>query len=447
VAPADARALLTGDWVGHDVKKVWRRLGRLPGRAWDAMLASYLLDPDRGGETVERLARVLADMEEAGVQIDAAALQAMSSAFAAKLQALEEQAHRIGGGAFNLDSPKQVGEVLYDRLGLPVLKKTETGRSTDAEVLEKLAATNPLPKLLLDHRFLSKLKGTYLDALPALIDHRTGRVHTTFHQAGTGTGRISSSDPNLQNIPARTEEGQQIRRAFVARAGSLLVVADYSQIELRILAHMSGDPVLQRSFREGRDIHASTAAEIHGVTPDRVTAEMRREAKTINFGILYGMSAHGLSQRLGIPAPEAKKIIDRCFERFGKVRGFLDGILAGARAKGYVETLFGRRRFTHGIDSRNGAVRQAAERAAINAPIQGTAADLIKIAMVRVHEPLRERNASLILQVHDELVVEAPEARVDEAAELLARTMEGVATLSVPLKVDLGRGLNWASAK
>lgn len=392
------------------------------------------------------LAFVLADIEAAGVRIDMDALRAMASEFARTMQSIEAEAHRIAGVEFDLNSPKQTAEVLFDRLGLPSGKKTKTGRSTDAEVLEALAEKHPLPKLLLRFRFLSKLRGTYLEALPALVDPRDGRVHTTFRQAETATGRVSSRDPNLQNIPVRTEEGQAIRSAFVAAPGHVLVVADYSQIELRILAHMSEDPVLCRAFSEGKDIHAATAAEIHGVPVERVTPELRRVAKTVNFGIAYGMSPHGLSQRLGISLPEARRMIEGYFEKFPKVRGFLDSVVAGARSRGYVETLFGRRRYARGIDSKNGAVRQAAERAAINAPIQGTAADLIKIAMVRLSAPLRELGARMILQVHDELVVEVPIGREGEVAARLKAGMEGVASLRVPLVVELGIGPSWAKA-
>jgi DNA polymerase-1 len=393
------------------------------------------------------LARVLADIESAGVKIDVEFLRGLSAQFDERMKTLEKEAYRAAGFEFNLASPKQLGVVLFEKLKLPVVKRTETGPSTDHEVLETLAAKHALPALVLRHRGLAKLKGTYVDALPALVRSETGRVHTHYNQAVAATGRLSSSDPGLQNIPIRTEEGRLIRKAFVAEPGNLLVIGDYSQIELRLLAHMSEDPALIRAFREGRDIHAQTAAEVFEVMPDLVTPDMRRKAKEVNFGIIYGMSAYGLAQRLDIPQPEAKRYIERYFARYPGVRRWLDATMARARETGYVETAFGRRRYVPGIDSKNGSIRGAAERVATNAPLQGTAADVIKIAMIRLHEKLQGAGARMILQVHDELVVEAPEGAADSVGRTLKSEMENVQEFRVPLVVEVGTGNNWGEAK
>jgi DNA polymerase-1 len=345
-------------------------------------------------------------------------------------------------------STRELGKVLFDELRLPVIKKLKTGPSTDVEVLEKLAEQHPLPGLVLEHRSLAKLKGTYVDALPLLVDPADGRIHTTFHQAGAATGRLSSVDPNLQNIPVRTELSRRIRAAFVAPPGRRLVSADYSQIELRILAHYSHDPALIESFRQGEDVHTRTAAETFGVKPEAVTPDQRRVAKVLNFGIAYGLSAFGLSQRLDMPSREAQGIIDRYFARYAGVKRWLEEIVAEARRAGEVRTVFGRLRPMPEIAARNPALRQAAERTAVNTPIQGTAADVIKVAMLRVQAALdRERlDARLLLQVHDELVVEAGERAVEPVAALLRREMEGAASLSVPLLVEVGHGRSWAEA-
>jgi len=395
------------------------------------------------------LVPILADIEGQGVKLDIAFLKELSKDFEAQLRALEGTVHELAGVAFNLDSPKQLSEVLFQRLKLPPVRKTKTGLSTDAAVLEELSTKNPLPAKLIEYRSLAKLKQTYLDALPALVDAKTGRVHTSYNQAVAATGRLSSSDPNLQNIPIRTEEGRKIRRAFIAEPGAILVVADYSQIELRILAHMSHDEVLVKTYREGGDIHARTAAEIFRVPVSSVAPDMRRKAKEVNFGIIYGMSAHGLSQRTKIPQAEAKSYIERYFATYRGVRAFLDRILEEGRARGYVETIFGRRRPVPDLTSKNGMLRSAAERMAVNTPLQGTAADLIKIAMIRLYgrlarEGLRGR---MIMQVHDELVAEAPEAEGARLSRAMRGEMEGPHPLDVPLKVDVSTGLNWAQAK
>ncbi|HET8733037.1 MAG TPA: DNA polymerase I, partial [Anaeromyxobacteraceae bacterium] len=398
---------------------------------------------------VERpLVPVLRDMERDGIAVDKDAMAAMSAEFGAAMEDLEARMTAAAGHAFNVASTRELARVLFEELGLPVVKKLKTGPSTDVEVLERLAEQHPLPRLVLEHRSLSKLKGTYVDALPLLVDPADGRLHTTFHQAGAATGRLSSTDPNLQNIPVRTELSRRIRAAFVAPEGRRLVSADYSQIELRILAHYSGDPALLESFRTGEDVHTRTAAETYGVAPGEVTPEMRRVAKMLNFGIAYGLSAFGLSQRLDLPPKEGQAIIDRYFARYAGVKRWLGEIVASARRDGEVRTLFGRVRPMPEISARNPALRQGAERTAINTPIQGTAADLVKIAMLRVHAALaRERlDARLLLQVHDELVVEAAERAVEPAAALLKREMEAVEGLSVPLVVEVGHGRSWAEA-
>lgn len=395
------------------------------------------------------LVPVLARMESTGVRIDPEPLRILSEELAAAMQTVEAQAHAQAGQPFNLNSPKQIQEILFDKLKLPVQKKTPGGApSTSEEVLSQLAESFDLPRLILEYRSLAKLKSTYADALPRMIDPGTGRVHTSFHQAVTSTGRLSSSDPNLQNIPVRTAQGRRIRQAFVAAPGCLLVSADYSQIELRIMAHLSGDARLLAAFAHGEDIHTATAAEIFGVSPAAVDPEQRRRAKTINFGLIYGMSPFGLAQALKIERNEAQRYVDRYFERYPGVRRYMDEMRAMARAQGYVETFFGRRLYVPEINSSNANRRAYAERTAINAPMQGTAADLIKLAMIAVDAWLQEDpgRGHMILQVHDELVLEVPEARVDEVKAALVKRMTGVAELAVPLEVSVGVGCNWDEA-
>jgi len=361
---------------------------------------------------------------------------------------LESRIHAAAGRTFNVASTRELAQVLFVELGLPVVKRLKTGPSTDQDVLEKLAEEHPLPRLVLEHRSLSKLKGTYVDALPLLVDPVDGRIHTTFNQAGAATGRLSSQDPNLQNIPVRTELSRRIRAAFVAPAGRLLLSADYSQIELRILAHYAEDPSLLESFRVREDVHSRTAAETFGVPAGDVTPDQRRVAKVLNFGIAYGLSAFGLAQRLDMPPAEAQGIIDRYFARYAGVKRWLDATVAAARESGEVRTLWGRRRELPEIRSRNPGLRQAAERMAVNTPIQGTAADIIKMAMLRVDRALAAQGLAsrMILQVHDELVLEVPEGEAGPAEELVREAMEGAAELRVPLDVEVGRASSWAEA-
>ncbi|WP_302173126.1 DNA polymerase I [uncultured Hydrogenophaga sp.] len=388
-------------------------------------------------------------IERNGVLIDAPTLAAQSHELGQRIVALEQEAYEIAGQPFNLGSPKQLGEIFFDKLGLPVIKKTATGaRSTDEEVLEKLAEDYPLPAKILEHRSLSKLKGTYTDKLAQMALPRTGRVHTHYAQAVAVTGRLSSNDPNLQNIPIRTPEGRRVREAFVAPAGHVIASADYSQIELRIMAHISGDEALLRAFQDGLDVHRATAAEVFGVAVDQVSSEQRRYAKVINFGLIYGMSAFGLAKALGIDNTAAKNYIQRYFERFAGVRQYMDDTRAQAKARGYVETVFGRRLYLPEINSPNGPRRSGAERAAINAPMQGTAADLIKLSMVAVQKALDDqgRGTKMIMQVHDELVFEVPQAEVDWLRTEVPRLMAGVAALKVPLLAEVGMGANWDQA-
>ena len=392
------------------------------------------------------LVRVLAEMETIGVAVDRELLAAMHGQMEARLSALTEELYALAGSRFNLNSPKQLAEVLFQQLKLPVIKRTKTGPSTDSEVLQRLAGSHPFPQKLIEYREISKLVSTYLEALPQLIDPQTGRLHTTFHQTGTATGRLSSSDPNLQNIPVKTELGRQIRRAFVpGERGWVLLAADYSQIELRILAHLCGDPALAEAFRLDHDIHRSTASLIYGVAESAVTSEMRSAMKAINYGILYGMSAHGLSKELGVPREEAGAFIDAYFTRYPNVRAFLDEQITRARRDGYVQTLLGRRRYIPEIASPDPMVRQFGERMALNAPIQGTAADLIKRAMVQVSPRLRQHRLSsrMILQVHDELVFETPPAECLALAGQVRDVMEHAIELSVPLRVTVKCGPNW----
>ncbi|KWF32246.1 DNA polymerase I [Burkholderia diffusa] len=392
---------------------------------------------------------VLRKMERTGVLIDDALLQAQSNEIATRLIELEGQAYELAGGEFNLGSPKQIGQIFFEKLQLPVVKKTPSGApSTDEEVLQKLAEDYPLPKLLLEHRGLSKLKSTYTDKLPRMVNPATGRVHTNYAQAVAVTGRLASNDPNLQNIPVRTAEGRRIREAFIASPGHRIVSADYSQIELRIMAHISGDASLLRAFSQGEDIHRATAAEVFGVTPLEVNSDQRRIAKVINFGLIYGMSAFGLASNLGITRDAAKLYIDRYFARYPGVAQYMEDTRAAAKEKGYVETVFGRRLWLPEINGGNGPRRQAAERAAINAPMQGTAADLIKLSMIAVDDWLtRDQLASrMIMQVHDELVLEVPDDELSLVREKLPEMMCGVAKLKVPLVAEVGAGANWEEA-
>jgi DNA polymerase-1 len=401
-------------------------------------------------ESIEQpLVAVLYRMERTGVLVDRELLKKQSAELAARMLELQSQAHIEAGGAFNVDSPKQLQEILFGKLGIPVIRKTPTGQPSTAEdVLEELAASYPLPKLILEYRGVAKLKSTYTDKLPEQINPQTGRIHTSYHQAVAATGRLSSSDPNLQNIPIRTPEGRRIRQAFVAPLGSSLVAADYSQIELRIMAHLSGDASLLKAFAEDRDVHQATAAEVFGIPLDTVTADQRRSAKAINFGLIYGMSAFGLARQLSTGRSEAQKYVDLYFERYPGVKRYMDETKQKARDHGFVETIFGRRLYLPEILSRNQALRQYAERSAINAPMQGTAADIIKRAMIEVDAWLRTSKvpARLIMQVHDELVLEVADAAVDTVVQQVRQHMVRAAELRVPLKVDVGIGRNWDEA-
>jgi len=400
-------------------------------------------------EIEQPLVPVLLDMEHLGVLIDTAMLRKQSHEIAKSLMALEQSAHAAAGSPFNLDSPKQLQEILFGRLGLPVSRKTATGQPSTAEdVLEELAADYELPRIILEYRGLAKLKSTYTDKLPGQVDPRTGRVHTSYHQAVAATGRLSSTDPNLQNIPVRTPEGRRIRQAFIAPPGHVLMAADYSQIELRIMAHLSGDASLLRAFAEDRDIHQATAAEVFGLEPAAVTADQRRAAKAINFGLIYGMSAFGLARQLGIERGAAQQYVDLYFERYPGVKRYMDDTRAMAREQGFVETVFGRRLYLPDIRSRNQGLRQYAERSAINAPMQGTAADIIKRAMISVHGWLAcgEVPARLVMQVHDELVLEVREDAIGEVERGVRERMAAAAELRAPLKVDIGHGPHWDAA-
>jgi DNA polymerase I len=401
-------------------------------------------------ETIEQpLVPVLYRMERAGVLVDRDLLRTQSSELAARMLELQAQAHVEAGGAFNVDSPKQLQEILFGKLGIPVMRKTPTGQPSTAEdVLEELAATYPLPKLILEYRGVAKLKSTYTDNLPRQIDPASGRIHTSYHQAVAATGRLSSTDPNLQNIPIRTKEGRRIRQAFIAAPGSSLVAADYSQIELRIMAHLSADASLLQAFADDRDIHQATAAEVFTTPLDAVSADQRRSAKAINFGLMYGMSAFGLARQLGIGRGDAQRYMDLYFERYPGVKRYMEETRRQAREAGFVETVFGRRLYLPEIQSRNQALRQYAERSAINAPMQGTAADIIKRAMIEVDAWLQSSRiaARLIMQVHDELVLEVADEAVADVVGQLRIHMAQAAKLAVPLKVDVGIGRNWDEA-
>ncbi|HEV2105010.1 MAG TPA: DNA polymerase, partial [Candidatus Eisenbacteria bacterium] len=390
------------------------------------------------------LADVLYGMERAGVALEPQVLRGMSAQAATDIAALEQRLHALAGGPLNLNSGPQLAKVLFETLGLPTGRRTRTGWSTDSDVLEALAPAHEFPRLLLEWRALTKLQGTYLDALPQAVDPADGRVHTTFDQTGAATGRLASLDPNLQNIPVRTPQGRAIRRAFVAAPGCALVGADYSQIELRVMAHLSTDPNLIDAFRGGEDVHASTARRIFKLAGD-VPPELRARAKVVNFGVMYGMGARSLAQQMGLELAEARAFIDGYFTAYAGVRHFLDRTLAEARERGWVQTLLGRRRYLPQLRGDDGAARAFAERAAINTPLQGSAADLVKLAMLRVDAALRRDapGARLLLQVHDELLVECPAADAAAVAERVRAEMEGAYTLAVPLTVSVGTGGTW----
>jgi DNA polymerase-1 len=403
------------------------------------------------------LVEVLAVMEDNGIRVDPDVLDEQKAALAERIDILRDQIHEAAGGAFNVDSPKQLAEVLFTNLGLPVVKRKKTGPSTDVEVLEKLAemdgidpVAQKVPVLMLEYRQLSKLVGTYLGNLKDSIHLGDGRVHAQFHQTGAATGRLSSSDPNLQNIPIRTEVGRQIRKAFVAEPGHVLISADYSQIELRMLAHLSGDPRLTEAFKQDRDIHAAVAAQVFGVPLDEVTPEQRGNAKMINFGIVYGITAYGLARRVeSLDNESAKQLINGYKQRFSGIDSFLDKCIDKAQTDGYVATILGRRRAIPEIGSSNGQTRQLGERLAINSVVQGSAADLIKLAMVNLHRRIVSESLpmKMLLQIHDELVFESPADKADEAAAIIRHEMEHAMDLSVPLKVDIGAGPDWFNAK
>ncbi len=482
--------------VCHDLKSLVRRFGDSPELKHDVMLYGFLLSADPGAcglavlaerhleeamesdpaadaDTVQRLyrkmrpeieaiklaelyetidlplTRVLAGMEQTGILIDPKQLGVMSVRMEEELAQISAEVFELAGKTFNINSPQQLGKVLFEDLNLPSPVKMGKGKviSTAADVLENLAEEFPIARKVLNFRQTAKLKGTYVDALPALIEPATGRLHTTFNQAGAATGRLSSSDPNLQNIPIRTAVGREIRAAFVPKPGWKLIIADYSQIELRLLAHFSRDPVLVEAFRNGEDIHTRTAAEVFGVPPLMITPEQRRNAKAVNFGIVYGQTPFGLAQSLGIERKEAELYIRAYFERYAGVRKFIDATIAKVRREGFVTSMFGRRRPIPDMNSRNPNARNFAERTAVNTPLQGTAADLIKLAMIRIDEKLRGMQAKMLLQVHDELVFEAPPEEVGAIRAMAKREMEGVVKLDVPLLVDVGAGDNWRDAK
>lgn len=392
---------------------------------------------------------VLSDIESRGVLIDSEKLHTLSAGFSKKMQQVQELAYSMAGEEFNLDSPKQLQEILFTKLGLPIIKKTPTGQPSTAEpILAELAEDYELPRKLMEYRTVAKLKSTYTDKLPLLVNQQTGRIHTSYHQAATSTGRLSSSDPNLQNIPIRTAEGREIRQAFIAAPGSLLLAADYSQIELRIMAHLSQDRALLDAFANGLDVHTATAAEVFGVPLDAVDSEHRRRAKAINFGLIYGMSAFGLAKQLKIDRNEAQQYIDLYFARFPGVKTYMENTRQQAHQQGYVETVLGRRLYLPQINDRNKMLQQAAERAAINAPMQGTAADIIKIAMINVHHALKKSNlaADIIMQVHDELVLEVVEKDLAATQIILEAEMINAVQMDIPLVVSIGSGLNWDAA-
>ena len=482
--------------IAHDIKNLLRRFEDVPSLKHDVMLYGFLLSADPGGSSLPALAeryleqtlgadpsshadatlalyrklrpevdalglaelyesidlpltRVLARMEETGIRVDPDQLKVLSVRMEEEISVLSNAIFELAGHPFNVNSPQQLGKVLFEEMNLPSPVKYGKGKvvSTAADVLETLAVEHPIAQKVLEYRQLAKLKGTYVDALPLLIDPSSERLHTTFNQAGAATGRLSSSNPNLQNIPIRTELGREIRAAFVPQRGWKLIVADYSQIELRLLAHMSRDAVLLDAFRNGEDIHTRTAAEVFGVPPLMVTAEHRRNAKAVNFGIVYGQTPFGLSQSLGIDRKEAEQYIRAYFERYSGVRRWLDQTIRDVRLSGVSVNLFGRRRPIPDMNSRNPNARNFAERIAVNTPLQGAAADLIKLAMIRIDQQLVGMRAKMLLQVHDELVLEAPPEEVEEVSTLVKSAMEGVKKLEVPLLVDIGSGENWRDAK
>lgn len=496
--PGEIKQLLSNSQkskLGHNFKTVYRLLD-LKGDLFDTALAVYLQEPGSAppalsqlvericGETIEDedsaedLARmvyylpqiqknlqedleendvlevlreveiplvpILAKMEAIGIKLDLAFLEKLSGELEFRLQEIKEKAFQLASREFNLNSPKQLGEVLFEELKLPVIKRTKTGYGTGADILEKLREQHPIIEYILEHRQLAKLKSTYVDSLPGLVNKKTGRLHTSFHQNVTATGRLSSSEPNLQNIPIRTLEGQKIRRAFIAEEGYLLLAADYSQIELRVLAHMVGEGGLRRAFSEGLDIHTQTASEVFRVDPEEVDAELRRRAKAINFGLAYGMSAYGLSQDLNVSQEEAKEYMERYFERFPGMKEYINKCIAQAKEKGYVETLLKRKRYLPDINHRVPHRRNFAERMAINTPIQGTAADIMKLAMLKVDQELGKwPEVRMLLQVHDELVLEVPGADIEKVGKKIAGAMEEAYPLDVPLEVELKQGPNW----
>jgi len=400
-------------------------------------------------ETVEMpLLSVLIDMEWCGVALDCQKLKAISADFGGKLATLELKIYAAAGGEFNINSPKQLGEVLFNKLGLPHGKKTKTGWSTAVDVLQKLAPEHEIIDLVLEYRSLAKLKSTYSDTLPRLIDPISGRIHTSFNQAVTATGRLSSSDPNLQNIPIRTAAGRAIREAFIPATGHLLLAADYSQIELRVLAHLADEPVLQQSFRNNEDIHRRTASEIFNVFPEMVTDEMRRRAKTINFAVLYGMGAFSLAKELEIGSKEAKQYIESYFARYPQINNFIESCRSQARSELYVTTILGRHCAVPDIKSKNGQIRSYAERNAVNYPVQGSAADIIKVAMINVYRRLQQEDlkTKMVLQVHDELVFDVPRSELEQVKKLVEIEMEQAVALLVPLVVSMGWGTNWCEA-
>ncbi|MCX8070452.1 MAG: DNA polymerase I, partial [Thermodesulfovibrionales bacterium] len=394
------------------------------------------------------LIRILAQMEMNGILIDRDRLADLSKEMSLLINKLEEDIYEISGERFNINSPRQLAYILFDKLQLKPIRKTKTGFSTDNETLQQLAINHQLPAEILNYRMLFKLKSTYIDALPPLIDEKTGRIHTTFHQANTATGRLSSSDPNLQNIPNRGEWGTRIRNAFVSEKGFKIISSDYSQIELRLLAHLSGDERLTEAFRKDLDIHSATAAYLFNIPEDKVLKEMRRIAKVVNFGILYGMSPFGLSEALKISTSEASEYINNYFKLYWGVKHYIEKSIKTVREKGYAETIFGRKRTILDINSSNSIARQQAERLAVNTPIQGSAADLIKIAMINVDDAFTKKGfkTKMILQIHDELLFESPDSEVNEVLEVIREKMQGVATLKIPLKVDIHFGNNWGEA-
>jgi DNA polymerase-1 len=442
IAPSDLPRSVLSEWAARHVCSLSPLRARLAPRLEQDGLQTLF-------EEVELpLTAVLARMERAGVRVQEAVLERLSKEYQRELDRIQAKVYELAGERFQIASPKQLQSILFEKLRLPVIRKTKTGYSTDEAVLEQLAHDHELPRWVLAHRRLAKLKNTYVDALPPLVNPKTGRIHPTFHQTGAATGRLSAANPNVQNIPIRTEEGVRIREAFVPAEGKVLLSADYSQVELRILAHFSEDESLLEAFEAGEDVLRRTAAAVLGIAPEAVTPEQRARAKAINFGIVYGSTAFGIANQLGIAAADAQAMIDAYFARYHGVRSFLDRTVADARASGYVRTLLGRRRYLPDLGSRNRVQRNAAERMAVNTVIQGSEADLIKKAMVDVDRELRRAapDARMILQVHDELVLEVPEKSVDPVSERVRRCMETVYPLRAPLRVDLGVGRSWREA-